>query len=120
MTSVNPVVLTVDGFVGLLGDSSLWLVEAIVAGAVDSGCTPDQAVTVFRSIWYYTVGEILVRARSTRRPAKGIDFTFDAARLPTLAALGDRWPVLAARDTYVEGLHAFVDGLLARATTSSG
>ncbi|RKT67801.1 TetR family transcriptional regulator [Saccharothrix variisporea] len=108
-------VLTVDGFVGLLGDSSLWLVETIVTGAIDSGCTPDQAVTVFRSIWYYTVGEILVRTRSTRRPAQGVDFTFDASHLPNLAAIGDRWPVLAAQDTYAEGLQAFVDGLLARA-----
>lgn len=112
-------VLTVDGFVGLLGESALWLVETIVAGAVASGRTREEAVAVFRGIWYYTVGEILVRAHSVRRHAHGkrppddaIDFTFDASRLPHMAAIGDQWPALAARDTYREGLRAFVNGLL--------
>ena len=114
-------VFTTDGFVGLLGEPALWLVEVIVAGATDYGGTPAQAVDVFRSIWYYTVGEVLVRAHSARQRASGqrlwrdIDFTrFDASRLPNLAALGDQWPELAARDTYPAGLEAFVDGLLAR------
>jgi hypothetical protein len=34
--------------------------------------------------------------------------------MPSLAAIGDRWPALAARDTYAAGVRAFVDGLLAR------
>ncbi|MEU0276203.1 TetR/AcrR family transcriptional regulator [Streptomyces sp. NPDC006307] len=111
-------VLTSDGFVGLLDPSALWMVEAIVAGAEDCGRTPEEAVHVFRTIWYYTVGEVLVRARSPRR--RGDDErppfgeTFDPARVPHLAAIGDRWPALAARDTYPEGLRALVEGLLAR------
>ncbi len=116
-------ILTADGFVGLLGEPALWMVETIVAGAIDYGCTPVQAVDVFRGIWYYTVGEILVRARSARRRAdderlwRDIDFTSrDASRLPRLAALSDQWPALAARDTYPDGLRALVDGLLAQAT----
>jgi AcrR family transcriptional regulator len=116
-------VLTVDGLVGLLGGPALWMVEAIVAGAVDHGCTPEQAVDLFRSVWYYTVGETLVRAHSTARraaaehPADRDAFfgDLDAARFPRLAAVGDRWPELAARDTYPEALRAIVDGLLARA-----
>ena len=64
-------VLTVDGFVGLLGEPALWTVETIVAGAVDAGCTLEQAVEVFRSVWYYTVGEILVRAHSAHAKAAG-------------------------------------------------
>jgi AcrR family transcriptional regulator len=107
-------VLTADGFVGLLGERALGLVEHILAGSVDAGRTPEQAVVVFRSIWYYTVGEILVRTHSRRRPAGDIDFTrFAPERLPYLAALGERWPSLATRDTYAEGLRALVDGLLA-------
>ncbi|MCK2215955.1 TetR/AcrR family transcriptional regulator [Actinomadura sp. ATCC 31491] len=108
-------VLTTDGFLGRLGKSSLRMVEAVLAGAVDHGCTPEQAVHVFRSIWYFTVGEILVRARSTgtdgERPAffAGVDMS----GLPRLAALGERWPELAARDTYPRALRSFVDGLLA-------
>ncbi|NUS43699.1 MAG: TetR family transcriptional regulator [Mycobacteriaceae bacterium] len=110
-------VLTVDGFVGRLDESALWMVEAVVAGAQDAGCTPDQAVHVFRSIWYFTVGEILVRTHSLRR---GADTSWspdafgnlDPDRVPRLAAIGRRWPALAARDTYPEGLQALVTGLL--------
>ena len=126
-------ILTADGFVGLLGESALWLVEAIVAGAIDAGCTPVQAVDVFRSLWYYTVGEVLVRANTARRrdddgdgdgdgerPWRDADFSrFDASRLPRMAALGDQWPTLAARDIYPQGLRAFVDGLLAQARSEA-
>ncbi|MEN3536781.1 helix-turn-helix domain-containing protein [Microbispora sp. ZYX-F-249] len=114
-------VLTSDGFVGLLDESALWMVEAIVAGAHDHGCTSVQAVDLFRGIWYYTVGEILVRAHSARRPVvderhrEALFSGLDASRVPHLAAIGDQWPALAARDTYPQGLRALVDGLLARA-----
>lgn len=113
-------VLTADGFVGLLGESALWTVETIVAGAIDAGCTPEQAVDLFRNIWYFAVGEILVRAHSARRRADGgrpgspFFGNIDPAHMPSLAAIGDRWPALAARDTYAEGVRAFVDGMLAR------
>ncbi|MEU4514441.1 helix-turn-helix domain-containing protein [Nonomuraea wenchangensis] len=117
-------VLTTDGFLGRLGESALRMVEAVVAAAVDHGCTPEQAVHVFRSIWYYTVGEILVRAHSEgRRPAGDGRPAFfagvDLSHLPRLAALGDQWPALAARDTYREALRAFVDGLLAQAAAAA-
>jgi AcrR family transcriptional regulator len=119
--------LTADGFIGRLGDSALWLVETIVAGAIDHGCTPEQAVHVFRSIWYYTVGEILVRAHSARgrandEPPAYRDALFsglDASQMPCLVALGDQWPTLTSRDTYSQGLRAFVDGLLAQATSAT-
>ncbi|MFF9850721.1 TetR/AcrR family transcriptional regulator [Streptomyces litmocidini] len=113
-------VLSADGFVGLLDESALWMVEAVVAGADDYGCTPEQTVDVFRNIWYYTVGEVLVRAHSARRRAQDEHLTyrdsFDASQVPHLAAIGDQWPALAARDIYPQGLHTFVDGLLAQAT----
>ncbi|MFF4261699.1 TetR/AcrR family transcriptional regulator [Streptomyces virginiae] len=113
-------VLSADGFVGLLDESAMWMVEAVVAGAHDHGCTPEQSVDVFRSIWYYTVGEVLVRAHSARRTAEGRPFAhrddLDPAQVPHLAAIGVRWAELAARDIYPEGLRTFVDGLLARAT----
>ncbi|MEU0007631.1 TetR/AcrR family transcriptional regulator [Streptomyces sp. NPDC006314] len=116
-------ILTVDGFVGLLDESALWMVEAIVSGAGDCGCTPARAVEVFRSIWYYTVGEILVRAHSVPRRAddertisRQTAFSgLDPSQVPCLAAIGDQWATLAARDTYLQGLRAFVDGLLAHA-----
>lgn len=108
-------VLTTDGFVARLGDSARWLVEVIVGGAVDHGCRPAEAVHVVRSIWYYTVGEILVRDRSARQPAdhEGFARSLGASNLPHLAALADQWHALAAQDTYQRGLRALVDGLLA-------
>ncbi|WP_328461094.1 TetR/AcrR family transcriptional regulator [Streptomyces sp. NBC_00448] len=116
-------ILTVDGFLGRLGEPALRVVETVVAGAIDCGCSPVQAVDLFRGVWYYTVGEILVRAHSAHRRADGDqavrrDIFFggvDTSRLPRLAAVGDQWPALAERDTYPQGLRAFVDGLLAQA-----
>ncbi|MFE3024895.1 TetR/AcrR family transcriptional regulator [Nocardia tengchongensis] len=116
-------VLTVDGFVGLLDESALWTVESILAAAEAHGRTPDQAAYLFRSVWYYTVGEILVRTHSQRRggPATTGRPAFDdldPEQVPRLAAIGERWPELAARDTYREGLRALVDGLLAQTAPS--
>jgi AcrR family transcriptional regulator len=118
-------IIATDGYLDRLGESALRMVEAIVGGAIEYGCTPEQAVDVFRSIWYYTVGEILVRAGSDRGRAEVVRATdraffstLDASQYPRLAAIGARWPALAARDIYSEGLRAFVDGLLARAVST--
>jgi AcrR family transcriptional regulator len=115
-------VVTTDGFVGVLDEAAVWMVEAIVAGAIDHGCTPAQAVDVFRSLWYYTVGEILVRAHSARAELPGhpdgFFGTLDPSRMPRLTAIGDQWPALAARDIYPQGLRAFVDGLLGHASAA--
>ncbi|WP_327290520.1 TetR/AcrR family transcriptional regulator [Streptomyces sp. NBC_01198] len=116
-------VLTTDGFISRLGESALWLVETIIAGAVESGCTPEQAVLVFRSVWYYTVGEILIRVRAYYNHqlageevplnAQAFPDTIDTSRLPHLASLSGQWATLAWQDTYPQGLPVFVDGLLA-------
>ncbi len=111
-------VLTADD---LTGDSALWMVETIMAGAVECGCTPEQAVDVYRSIRYYTVGEILVRANAARRRSEpdrpvyrdALLTKIDTSELPYLAALADNWPTVVARDIYPRGLRAIVDGLLA-------
>ncbi len=118
-------VLTVDGFIARLDESALWSVEVILAGILDHGCPPDQSVYIFRSIWYYTVGEILVRARS--HPSvndKGpisrdeVFSRLDASQVPRLADLFDQWEPLAAEDRYADGLRALVDGLLAQAMSN--
>ena len=111
-------VLTADDF---LGESALWMVDAIVGGALGCGCPPERAVELYRNVWYFTIGEILVRARAGRRAAQDrpryrdqVFAGLDPARFPSLAVVGDRWPELSARDTYRAGLRAFVDGLLAQ------
>lgn len=115
-------VLTADGFLDRVGRSALLAVEGVVSGALDCGCSQQQAVELFRSVWYFTVGEILVRANTRKRgvtaearPARLDSFlaTLDGASFPALASIGADWPVHSARDNYAEALRAFVDGLLA-------
>ncbi|MFJ5709424.1 TetR/AcrR family transcriptional regulator [Streptomyces sp. NPDC093105] len=111
-------VVSADGFLVRLGEKALWLAETIIAGAVAHGCSPEQAFYVFRSVWYYTVGEILVRSHSARRSTKepsagGLTDILDASKVPLLAALSEQ-PELTTQDHYREGLEAFVDGLLAQ------
>jgi AcrR family transcriptional regulator len=113
-------VLTVDGFMGRLGDGARWFVEVVLAAAVESGCTQEQAARIFRHLWYYTAGEILVRARSAGvrgDDGQPVDPTLvpnmQASGLPHVAAVADQWSLLAAENTYPQGLHAFITGLLA-------
>jgi len=105
----------------LIGASGLSTVEAIIAAAVQAGCDDEYAVHLYRSIWYYTVGEMMVRSNSTRRRATDDRPVYRDAVLsgseavsnwPQLARLADRWSDLTARDTYQLGLQALVDGLL--------
>jgi AcrR family transcriptional regulator len=120
-------VLTTDGFVARIGDPALWIVETILAAAADHGCTPAQGVLIFRNIWYYTVGEILVRANTARRhpdadfpPAENSPFSGEAnPQLPHLTAVAPRWAEIAQENTFPQGLAALVDGLLAQATPLS-
>ncbi|MGW6276229.1 TetR/AcrR family transcriptional regulator [Kribbella sp. NPDC055071] len=107
-------VLTANGFVGLFAASSLWPVETIVAATVETGRTLEQAVDVFRNIWFYTVGEILVQAHSPSRAIERDPFftDLDPAQTPTLAEIGNAWPQLAQHPNYAGGLRAFVNGLL--------
>lgn len=117
-------IVTTDGFLGRLDESVAWMAEATVAGAIESGCTREQAIYVFRSLWFYTAGEILVRARS----AGGVDLTrfpggvffhgADMTKLPHLAAIGNEFVEIERRDTFRPGLEAFVDGLLAQLRAS--
>ncbi|MBD0670741.1 helix-turn-helix domain-containing protein [Streptomyces sp. CBMA156] len=105
----------------LMSAHSLWFVEQIVDGLIGCGLSPDRAVQGYRAIWYYTAGEILVRATATRRRAaddrpthrQQVFADLDPAHLPRLAGLADRWAPLTSGDTYQDGLRALVDGLLA-------
>jgi len=104
----------------LVGEASLWMVEAIVGGAMDYGKSVEQSVDLYRSLWYYTAGEILVRARAAEADESGARASYrdrvfhglDRAALPHLATIADEWPAITRRDTYAAGLGAFVDGLL--------
>ncbi|MFJ2868682.1 TetR/AcrR family transcriptional regulator [Kitasatospora sp. NPDC087314] len=111
-------VLTADD---LMSTSALWFVEQIVDGLTACGLTPERAVHGYRAIWYYTVGEMVVRAAAGRRRADDERATYreqvfgglDPDELPRLAQVADRWAELTTDDTYLDGLRALVDGLLA-------
>ncbi|SNQ51053.1 Regulatory protein, tetR family [Frankia canadensis] len=102
------------------GRAALWMVEKLLDGAIECGCTPEQAVDLYRSIWYYTAGEILIRAGRVHRRAENdhparrdaLLRAADATELPHLAALAERWATLTSRDTYSLGLRNLVDGYL--------
>ncbi|HET9382643.1 MAG TPA: TetR/AcrR family transcriptional regulator [Streptomyces sp.] len=110
-------VLTADD---LLSTSALWFVEQIVDGLVACGLIPERAVHGYRAIWYYTAGEIVVRATAARRREDDGRPTYrervfagiDPDALPRLSRLAGRWAPLTAEDTYLHGLRALVDGLL--------
>ncbi len=112
-------VLTADD---LLSPVALWYPEVILDAAMDCGLDAERAVHAYRSIWYYTAGEILVRAAARRRRDRDDGPPFrervfadlDAEQLPRLAAVADRWAELTAADTYEQGLRALVAGLLPR------
>ncbi|MEV7184103.1 TetR/AcrR family transcriptional regulator [Kitasatospora sp. NPDC093102] len=111
-------VLTGDS---LMSAHSLWFVEQIVDGLVGCGLSPERAVQGYRAIWYYTAGEIMVRATAARRRAtddrpthrQQVFADLDPEQLPRLGQLAGRWAPLTAQDTYRDGLGALVDGLLA-------
>ncbi|GHH18081.1 hypothetical protein Srubr_76980 [Streptomyces rubradiris] len=94
------------------------------AGGGDTGRdrgARDQAVHAYRAIWYYTAGEILVRATASRRRTTDARATYrdrvfidlDPAELPHLSQVADRWAGLTAEDTYELGLRALLNGFSA-------
>jgi AcrR family transcriptional regulator len=106
----------------LIAPSILWLIEEITASFVACGLTLAQAADAYRTIWQFTVGELMVRRGIERIAALGrrpyvldVLAAADPAELPTLAALSGHWAHARERDAYGAGLEALVDGLLARA-----
>lgn len=110
-------VLTADD---LMSTASLWFVEQIIDGLIVCGLAPERAVHGYRAIWYYTAGEIMIRATAGRRRADSDRTTYrervfadlDAREFPRLAQVAAGWAEITAEDTYLQGLGALVDGLL--------
>ncbi|WP_067484930.1 TetR/AcrR family transcriptional regulator [Actinomadura hibisca] len=105
----------------LLAPVGLWFAETIVDAAVACGLTPERAVRAYRTIWFYTAGELTVRAAGERRRAERageptyrerVFAGLDGDAYPRLAGLAGRWVEITAEDSYEEGLRAVVAGLL--------
>jgi AcrR family transcriptional regulator len=120
MLADRPWVVEIITAEDLLGEAALWLVETMVGAAIDAGATPDEAVHLYRRIWYFTAGEILIRAHRTHRRARldrpsyrdEVFARLDPEVYPRISSLAARWPALASQDTYAEGLRALMDGAL--------
>jgi AcrR family transcriptional regulator len=104
----------------LIAPSALWIVEVMIGATVEYGHTPERAVFVYRTIWYYIVGNLIIRVNSERRRSRpstpiyrdGVIAGLATGTHPQLAAVAGRWAEITARDSHREGLTAMVDGLL--------
>ncbi|WP_336081579.1 TetR/AcrR family transcriptional regulator [Nocardia sp. SSK8] len=105
----------------LFAPAALWFVDEMIGAAVAAGCTPEQGVAVYRAIWSYIVGSLIIQVNTARRRARADRPVYDdaavadlaAGTFPHIAAVADRWTELGTRDTHRAGLPAIVAGLLA-------
>jgi AcrR family transcriptional regulator len=104
----------------LMSEAALWYLERVVDAAVEAGLSRRDAVRAFRTLWYYTAGEIILSSARARRRAAApgpvqrddVFSHIDGERYPQLAAIGGDWVKLSEGDTYRFGLEALVAGLL--------
>ncbi|MEU6003251.1 TetR/AcrR family transcriptional regulator [Streptomyces sp. NPDC047197] len=104
----------------LVAPSALWFVEEMIGAAVDYGHTPEQAVYIYRTIWFSIVGDLVIRVNGERRRGKTTGPSHEdevvagltSGTHPYLATVAGRWAELNARDTHRQGLTAIIDGLL--------
>ncbi|MFD4524825.1 TetR/AcrR family transcriptional regulator [Streptomyces sp. NPDC058470] len=123
-----PWVVEVLGLGDLTDRGALWMVEEIIASAVACGLTPDEAVSAYRTIWYCVYGDLVFRRAVDRRAAEpdrkrhfpALLKDEDAAELPYLTALSDRWEDLTEGYDVTVQLRAVVDGALRRDSRTSG
>ncbi|WP_278263924.1 TetR family transcriptional regulator [Nocardia sp. AG03] len=107
----------------LFAPAALWFVDEMIGAAVAAGCTPEQGVAVYRAIWSYIVGSLIIQVNTARRRERSGAPVYDDAAVaelatdtyPHIAAVADRWTELGARDTHRAAMPAIVDGLLAAA-----
>jgi AcrR family transcriptional regulator len=104
----------------LMGWSTAWIVDDIVAALIAGGMSPHSAARGYQVIWQYMVGELTL-AHAGTAGAGGQRAGPDAGDLrqrglDTLASLAQAWPD-SSDDAFDLGLAALVDGLLAMTAT---
>ncbi|MFH8881510.1 TetR/AcrR family transcriptional regulator [Streptomyces californicus] len=123
-----PWVLDVLALGELTDRDALWMVEEIVDCALACGLSPARAVRAYRTIWSYVYGDLVFRRAADRRAGSPSRREFfpemiteeDAAELPRLTEVKDRWREYAADYETVEELEAIVEGLIRRGTRGAG
>ncbi|MFD8821720.1 TetR family transcriptional regulator [Streptomyces sp. NPDC059605] len=119
-----PWVLDVLALGGLTDRNALWMVEEIIDSAIACGLSPARAVRAYGTIWNYVYGDLTFRRAADRRAENPPSRRYfpemvteeDAAELPRLVEIRDRWREYVADYEVVEELDAIVEGLLARGT----
>lgn len=116
-----PWVLDVLALGELTDKSALWMVEEIIDCAIACGLSPARSVRAYRTIWCYVYAELVFRRAAERRaenPPSGRRYfpemlsEDDAATLPRLTGIKDRWREYAADYRVAEELDAIIEGLL--------
>ncbi|MFE3901900.1 TetR/AcrR family transcriptional regulator [Streptomyces sp. NPDC059153] len=119
-----PWVLDILALGELTDKNALWMVEEITGSALACGLPPARAVRAYRTIWSYVYGDLVFRRAAERRaqnPPSGRYFPEmiteeDAAALPRLTEVRDRWREYAADYEVAEELDAIIEGLISRGT----
>ncbi|MEU3219874.1 TetR/AcrR family transcriptional regulator [Streptomyces sp. NPDC006971] len=119
-----PWVLDVLALGELTDKNALWMVEEIIDCAVECGLSPARSVRAYRTIWCYVYADLVFRRAAERRAERRVESPpsmryfpemiseDDAATLPRLTALKDRWREYAADYRVAEELDAIIEGLL--------
>ncbi|MFB7533516.1 TetR/AcrR family transcriptional regulator [Streptomyces sp. NPDC056178] len=119
-----PWVLDILALGELTDKDALWMVEEIIDSALACGLSPARSVRAYRVIRSYVYGDLVFRRATERRaenPSRGRYFPEmiteeDAATLPRLAAVRDRWREYSADSDTAEELDAIIEGLIGRGT----
>lgn len=100
----------------LIAPSVLWMIDEIVGNLIGCGLSETQAVAAYRTIWQFTVGELVIAhgVAGLGRPPFVLEVLegADPHELPVLAKVADRWREVRGKDTYDHGIAALVNGLL--------
>ncbi|MFI9625350.1 TetR/AcrR family transcriptional regulator [Streptomyces sp. NPDC052042] len=115
-----PWVLDILALGELTDRNALWMVEEIIDCALACGLSPARSVRAYRAIWSYVYADLVFRRAAERRAENPPNTRYfpemlteeDAAALPRLTGIRDRWREYAADYEVAEELDAIVDGLL--------
>jgi len=99
----------------LMAASVLDAIEEIHANLIALGLRLDQAVVIYRIMWQFTLGALLVRAEAASPGAtvqQQLRGSPDPERHPILADAASHWTAAQSSDTYLVDLTTLLDGLL--------
>jgi AcrR family transcriptional regulator len=100
--------------------SVLPTIDAILEASIACGLTLDSSAVLYRLVWQYTVGELILQAsaegRTTPKTSPVLRTIASEAppRLPHLTNAAPHWQALRTRSIYIDGLTALIDGYLQR------